>query len=194
MICAPEQVAELFRRAQKIQAVLLDVDGVFTNGEIVYTSGDEEIKHYDAHDGLGIKMAQTAGLLVGIISARESKAIRRRAADLKIDILYLGRYDKLNAYLEFQKAYPLPDEAVCFVGDDLPDIPVLQQVGLPVAVRNASLPVKQAARFVTKRPGGRGAVREVIEFILHARGQLEETIQRLSTLHRQAGETIEAEE
>ena len=193
MICAPELVSEMFRRARQIRALLFDVDGVFTDGKIIYTTDGKEIKQYDAHDGLGIKMAQTADLLTGIISARESEAIRIRAADLKIDILYLGRYDKLNAYHDFQKTYQLKDEEICFVGDDLPDIPVLLAVGFPVAVENASEPVKQAARFVTKYPGGQGAIREVVEFILHAQQKREQVIKQLSNLH-QSVSTIDDEE
>ena len=125
----------------------------------------------------GIKLAHHAGLKTAVISARESKAIRHRMGELHVENLYLGRFDKLNAFRALSDDLGIDARQYCFVGDDLPDIPVLQQVGLPVAVRNAMPEVKEAARFSTRKAGGRGAVREVIEFILHAQGRLNDVRQ-----------------
>ncbi|RMF61990.1 MAG: 3-deoxy-D-manno-octulosonate 8-phosphate phosphatase [Calditrichaeota bacterium] len=191
MICPVPRVGEMFRRARNVEALLFDVDGVFTDGKIIYTTTGEEIKHYDAHDGQGVKIAQAAGLRVGMISARESDAIRVRAADLKIEILYLGRYDKLNALTEFIDTYEIEASRICFMGDDLPDIPVLEQVGFPVAVQNAVAAVKETTPFHTTRQGGRGAVREVVEFILYARGIRDEMMEKMNELHHLAGQEKE---
>jgi 3-deoxy-D-manno-octulosonate 8-phosphate phosphatase (KDO 8-P phosphatase) len=169
----------VLNRAKKIRVILMDVDGVMTRGDIVYDSNGLEIKHFNAHDGLGIKLARLAGLKTGIISSRESGTIRVRAAELKMDHLYLGRDDKLRAFQELQGIVKLPMEEFCFIGDDLPDIPVLQAVGLGIAVKNASELTKKNAHFVTHGRGGEGAVREVVEIILNARGLMDETIKKL---------------
>lgn len=169
----------VLNRARKIRVILMDVDGVMTRGEIVYDSNGLEIKHFNAHDGLGIKMARLAGLKTGIISTRESGTIRVRAAELRMDHLYLGRDDKLQAFRELQGILKLPPEEFCFIGDDLPDIPVLQVVGLGIAVKNALELTKKNAHFVTHDRGGEGAVREVVEIILNSRGLMNETIKKL---------------
>lgn len=179
MICNPRRVGELFRRAQAVRAILFDIDGVFTDGYIIYDSEGREIKHFNCLDGQAIKMARLGGLKTGIISARESEAIRIRARELHIDGLRLGRHDKLAACRELQKELNLREEEICFVGDDLPDIPVLERVGLPVAVANAAVAVKARCPFYTRREGGRGAIREVVEFVLHARGELESVVEQV---------------
>ncbi|MFQ5583064.1 MAG: KdsC family phosphatase, partial [Calditrichia bacterium] len=122
----------------------------------------------------GIRLVHEAGLKTGLISARESEAIRIRAKELGIHFLYLGKYDKLKSYEELKKQTGLKDENFCFIADDLPDIPVLSRVGFPVAVRNASPQAKESTRFITKREGG--AVREVMEFILHTQGKLDNVL------------------
>jgi len=138
-----------------------------------------EIKHFDAHDGQGIKLAKAAGLKTGIISARESGTIRKRATEIRMDYLYLGQDKKLPAFVELKEKLKLASENFCFIGDDLPDIPVLREVGLAVAVRNATAPTKEAAHYITRRPGGRGAVREVIELILDAQGSMETAVRKI---------------
>ena len=168
--------AEILKRARMIEVILMDVDGVLTAGMIVYDSNGLEIKHFNAHDGLGIKLARIAGLKTGIISARGSGTIRKRASEIGIDYLLLGRFNKLTAFRELQKQLKLKPENFCFMGDDLPDVPVLRQVGLAVAVRNAMDLVKENAHYVTQKKGGDGAVREVTELILNARGLLESAI------------------
>ncbi|NIS37719.1 HAD hydrolase family protein [Candidatus Saccharibacteria bacterium] len=174
MICDPSIVGELFKRASSICAIVFDIDGCFTDGHIVYNVKAEETKSFDAHDGFGIKLAHFAGLETGIISARDSKAIRHRANELNINTLFLGSYEKLDGYQLLKKKLQLQDNQVCYIGDDLPDIPVLEKVGLPVAVNNATDVVKKSARFMTRRNGGRGAVREVVDFVLHVQGKLED--------------------
>jgi len=137
------------------------------------------IKHFNAHDGLGVKLARAAGIKTGIISARESGTIRKRAAEIKMDYLNLGRFDKLPAFKEFLEESQINPEECCFIGDDLPDIPVMRQVGLAVAVRNATDLVKENAHYITQKAGGDGAVREVIELILDAQGKLSDAIQKI---------------
>lgn len=184
MICPPELESEMQNRAKKVKVVLMDVDGVLTNMEIVYNSGGQEIKFFNSHDGLGIRLGHEAGLKTGLISARDSEAIRIRAGELKIEYLYLGKYHKSKSYDAFKEESGYQDEEVCFVGDDLPDIPVLQQVGFPVAVQNATFPTKEVARFMTEKEGGRGAVREVMEFILLTQGKLNKVMEYIIRLDR----------
>jgi len=183
VICPPHLSQELFRRAAGIKAIALDVDGVFTDGHIIYNVEGQETKMYNAHDGHGIRMAGWAGIEMAIISARESNAIRVRATELGIPHLYLGRFDKYNAFTTLCQTLQLPEEAFCFVGDDLPDIAVFERVGLPVAVQNATLRVKDATPFHTRRNGGEGAIREVVEFVLHAQGRLESEFERHHPKH-----------
>jgi 3-deoxy-D-manno-octulosonate 8-phosphate phosphatase (KDO 8-P phosphatase) len=171
--------SDIFKRARKVKVILMDVDGVMTRGMIVYDSNGLEIKHFNAHDGLGIKLATLSGLKTGIISARESGTIRTRAKELKMDYLYLGREKKLDAFQELQKDLNLALENFCFIGDDLPDIPVLKQVGFAVAVKNASQMTREVAHYVTERDGGEGAVREVVEIILNAQEKLDRAIVKL---------------
>lgn len=170
---------EIKERARKIKLIVTDVDGVMTAGMIVYDSNGLEIKHFSAHDGLGIKMAKVVGIKSGIISARESGTIRKRAAEVEIDYLYLGRFKKLAAFKELLRESRMHPEQCCYVGDDLPDVPVLKQAGLAVAVANASDLTKNFAHYVTQRSGGEGAVREVVELILNSQGKLETAIQKM---------------
>ncbi len=181
---AGEVTEEIRRRAREVEVILMDVDGVLTAGMIVYDSNGVEIKHFNAHDGLGIKLARLAGLLTGIISMRDSETIRKRAKELGIDFLFLGRIDKLTAFNALRDKLKLPPEKFCFIGDDLPDVPVLRQVGLAVAVKNAVERVKENAHYITGKPGGDGAVREVIEMVLDAQDKLEESINKLWALNR----------
>lgn len=177
MICKPELEQEMLQKAKKVKVILMDVDGVLTNGDIVYNSNGEEIKHFNAHDGLGIRLSNEAGLKTGLISARDSEAIRKRAKELRIDILYLGKYNKLKSYQDFKEKYNYGDDQVCFLGDDLPDLLVFNCVDFPIAVQNASKAVKEKVPFHTEREGGKGAVREAIEFILQAQGKLDKAME-----------------
>jgi 3-deoxy-D-manno-octulosonate 8-phosphate phosphatase (KDO 8-P phosphatase) len=175
----PEIPPEIRVRAKKIKVILMDVDGVLTRGDIIYDSNGLEIKHFNAHDGQGIKLARTAGLKVGIISSRESGTIETRATELGMHYLYLGKDKKLRAFEELKYETGLNSDNFCFIGDDLPDYPVLKEVGLGVAVKNAVPLVRKNAHYVTSVRGGEGAVREVVEIILDSQDLLESAIQKI---------------
>ncbi len=170
---------DVLNRARSIKVILMDVDGVMTAGKIVYDSRGVEIKHFNAHDGLAIKLASAAGIKTGIISSRESGTIRTRAAELKMDYLYLGRYDKLTALRELQETIQVQLKHICFIGDDLPDIPIMKEVGLAIAVNNATEMTKSYAHYVSQKSGGEGAVREVVEIILESQNMLEHAINKI---------------
>lgn len=170
---------EVLERARKIQVIMMDVDGVLTHGKIVYDSRGIEIKHFNAHDGLAFKLAKVAGLKTGILSSRESGTIRTRATELQIDYLYLGKYKKISVLQDFMKYNNIKSEYICFIGDDLPDVPVMKEVGLAVAVQNATEMTKKFAHYITNKPGGEGAVREVVELILSSKNLLESSVQKI---------------
>ncbi|MGH9792593.1 MAG: KdsC family phosphatase [Candidatus Acidiferrales bacterium] len=163
------------RRAKNVRILLMDVDGVLTDGRIWLQSWPDgtaqEIKGFSAYDGAGLKLACIAGLRTGVITGRDSAATARRAKELDMEFVYQGRAEKLAAYEEVLRKAGVSDEEVCFIGDDLPDLQVLQRAGLAVAVANASPETKKAAHYVTKRAGGESAVREVVELILKAQGK-----------------------
>jgi len=160
----------------------MDVDGVLTDGKLHFSSDGQEFKSFDVQDGHGIAMAQRAGLVLGIISGRPSKATERRAADLGVKILKQAATNKMDMVNEVKRDHGLHDEEICFVGDELVDLPVLRRVGFAVAVPNAMDEVKQVAHFVTKHRGGDGAVREVIEMILKAQGSWTKVVAKYMAL------------
>lgn len=166
---------QITQRAKKVRILLVDVDGVLTDGRVWLASlpdgTAQEIKGFSAYDGAGLKLAKMGGLKTGLITGRESAATTRRAGELDMDFVYQKRPLKLEAYEEILKRAGARDADVAFVGDDLPDLPVLKRAGLAVAVANASPETKRAAHFVTRRAGGDGAVREVVELILKAQGK-----------------------
>jgi 3-deoxy-D-manno-octulosonate 8-phosphate phosphatase (KDO 8-P phosphatase) len=161
-------------RAAKIRLVVVDVDGVLTDGKIVYGDGTE-MKHFAVVDGLGITLARRARIEVAFITVRQSEAIRRRATDLGVIELHEGVRRKWDRLKEIMGRYDLSPEQVAYVGDDLVDLVPMRKVGLPIAVANAAREVKETAAFVTERRGGDGAVREALEMILKAKGVWEET-------------------
>ena len=156
---------------KKIKVIAMDVDGVMTDGRIIYDSHGQELKFFDVQDGYGIARARREGIKTAVISARCSNAVKARTKDLKFDKVYLGANPKLEAYAQMLKVFNVEDHEVCYLGDDMPDLGVLGRVGLAVAVANAALEVKEAADYVTAHSGGRGAVREVIELVLKAQGR-----------------------
>ena len=160
----------LDRRLRNIRCLLLDVDGVLTDGKLHFTSDGEEFKSFDALDGHGIAMALRVGLTIGFISGRPSKATTQRAADLGVKIVLQKPSNKMDMVEEVKRQHGFANDEIAFVGDELVDLPPLRRVGLAVAVSNAVDEVKRAAHYVTRRRGGDGAVREVIEMILKARG------------------------
>jgi len=157
-------------RFAEVKVVVSDVDGVLTSGDIILGPNGEEWKRFDSQDGAGIKYLIRAGIPMALITGRWSEAVLKRAAELGIGKVIVGAKEKLPALDEILGHFGLPAERTCYIGDDLPDIPVMRKVGCPVAVANARPEVKGLACYVTRAEGGRGAVREVIEQILKAQG------------------------
>jgi 3-deoxy-D-manno-octulosonate 8-phosphate phosphatase (KDO 8-P phosphatase) len=175
---------EIISRARQIELLLLDCDGVLTDGGLHYTFDGKRVmegaKVFHIHDGQGLKLAREAGLRLGVISGRVSPALTARARDLQIDRLHQGIDDKLSVYEQIKTDEGLADARIAYVGDDLPDLPVMRRVGLAVAVADAVEEVRECAHFVTKKPGGRGAAREVVELLLKAQDKWRESLQRYS--------------
>lgn len=168
--------SNVLKSAQKIKLLLLDVDGVLTNGRLYYGNSGEELKAFDIQDGLGIKLLQSAGIKVGIITGRSSDLVKRRANELSIDPLIQGREDKLTALNELLKDMNFDFEEIAYVGDDLPDLAVVRRVGLGITPANGNHILASQALWQTKKSGGNGAVREVAELILIAQGKLESVL------------------
>ena len=156
--------------ARPIRMILSDVDGVLTDGSITIDNAGIESKTFHVRDGLGIKPWQRQQFYFGLLTARNSQVVKLRAAELGIDLVRQGFTDKLPVALELLEQLKLQPHEVCYIGDDLQDLPLLKQVGLPVAVADAAPEVCAAAQWVTQRPGGKGAVRELIERLLKAKG------------------------
>lgn len=173
-----DQLADLAARAAAIELLLLDVDGVLTDGSVIYADDGSELKRFHVRDGSGLKLWRAAGKRVAIVSGRKSVAVERRAAELGISPVLQGRDDKIAALTEVLTATGLRPEQVCAVGDDLPDVPVLRRCGLAVAVADACPELRAVATYVTTTPGGRGAVREAIEWLLKASGRWNELVAR----------------
>ncbi len=167
---------EVFRRAKKIRLLTLDADGVLTDGKLYLDGHGNEWQSFHIRDGHGIKLCLVAGIQVAIFSGRVSEAVRRRAEELGVKYLYQGQRDKVLCYEELKAELGIEDEEVCFVGDDLVDVPLLKRVGLPVVVADGVKEAKEVAFYVTEAPGGQGAVREVCELILKAQGKWEELL------------------
>lgn len=157
-------------RATRVEAIVFDVDGVLTRGDLLY-GADGEQKVFDVQDGHGFVLARQAGLKLALLSGRSGAALRRRAEDLKVDALREGVVRKGSALRELCGILRVKPDEVCYVGDDLIDLPALREAGFPVAVANAVQEVRERAAWVTTRYGGEGAAREVIEFILKAKGR-----------------------
>lgn len=153
-------------RLQKIQLLLLDVDGVLTDGRIIYGSDGTETKAFDVKDGHGLKLLQRAGIRVGIITGRQSPVVSHRAKELGIEILYQGAKDKMVPFAEILAETGLGVEEIAYVGDDIVDLPILLKVGFSATVADALPEVKQHVHYITERVGGRAAVREVCDLIL----------------------------
>ncbi len=153
-------------KIKKIKVLAMDVDGVLTDGRIIINGDGSETKNFDVQDGFGLVLLKKAGLKTAVISARSAKAVTARTKDLIIDKVYQNAFPKIKAYETMLKALRVSDAEVCFIGDDLPDIPVLRRVGFAVAVPNAVVEVKRVCDHITTKSGGAGAVREVVELIL----------------------------
>ncbi len=164
----------LKKRAARIELVLMDVDGTMTDGSVTLLSQSDgtalEIKTFDAHDGQGLTLAQTAGLRTGCITGRESAALLRRAHEMKMEFVYMKQPVKMPAYEEILEKTAIADSAVAYIGDDLPDLPLMRRVGLAIAVGDAVPEVKAAAHYTTRALAGHGAVREAVELVLKSKG------------------------
>lgn len=163
--------------SKKIKLLLLDVDGVLTNGQIVIGQSGELCKAFHVADGLGISIAQRLGLKVGIITGRKSAIVEKRAQELGIEILYMGIANKLGALQEIVTAEKISLAEVAYMGDDLNDLAVLQKVGFAAAPANAAVEVKERVHYIAHRSGGQGAVRELVEYILKEQGLWKKAIQ-----------------
>lgn len=172
----------LKKRAAQIKLLLMDVDGTMTDGGVILLSQPDgsalELKTFDAHDGQGLTLAHTAGIRTGCITGRESPALLRRAHEMKMEFIYMKQPTKIPAYEEILRKAGVPDSAVAYIGDDLPDLTVMRRVGLAVAVGDAVPEVKKAAHFVTKSVAGHGAIRDAVELILKSKGIWEEMIDK----------------
>ncbi|MBN1917420.1 MAG: HAD-IIIA family hydrolase [Verrucomicrobia bacterium] len=153
-----------------IRLIIIDVDGVLTDGTVLVGEAGEPTKRFHVHDGLGLKLAMQAGKIVALMTSAGSEGLLRRAEQLGIERVYQYVPEKGRAYEELRDELGLRDEEICYIGDDLIDLAPMTRAGLPVAVANAVDEVKAVARFVTTRPGGQGAVREVVERILNEEG------------------------
>lgn len=167
---------KLSERCQTIELILTDVDGVLTDGGVIFDNRGIESKRFHIRDGLGIKLWQRAGGKFGIITGRSSHVVELRAAELGIDLVRQGADDKLTAARDIFCELNLQPEQVCYIGDDLPDLSLAQQVGLAVAVADACAELRAVAHQVTEAAGGEGAVREVVELILKAQQRWAELI------------------
>lgn len=159
-------------KAKKIKLLLLDVDGVLTDGRIVLDNQGNELKAFHVRDGHGIKMAQQAGILVGIITGRKSEVVNIRARELGITEVYQGMHEKILVYDTILNKYGLLDDNVAYMGDDVVDVGIFKRTGFAVTVADADPSVKPYVDMVTKTAGGRGAVREFINLILKHQGKL----------------------
>jgi 3-deoxy-D-manno-octulosonate 8-phosphate phosphatase (KDO 8-P phosphatase) len=169
-------------RANRVKVLLFDVDGVLTNGDITIIPDANgkgvEVKSFHAHDGLGVSLARLAGLKLGFVTKRMSQTVALRAHDLKIEHVYQGQAYKMQAVEKIMAAESCTLEEIAYVGDDIIDLPVMRKVGLAIATANAREQVKRAAHYVTPLAGGAGAGRDAIDFILTARGILDQTIEQ----------------
>ena len=169
-------------RARNIRVLLFDVDGVLTNGDITIIpkldGSGAEVKGFHAHDGLGISLARLGGIRVGFITKRQSQTVAIRARDLKLEFVYQGQHHKLNALNDILSRTGLTVDEIAYVGDDIVDLPVMRVCGLAIATANARPQVKAEAHWITPLPGGQGAGRDAIDFILEAQGSLKRVIEQ----------------
>lgn len=168
---------DLPARARGIRLLVLDVDGVLTNGRLYYGANGDELKAFHIHDGLGLKMLRATGVEVAIVTGRTSRAVELRAENLGVPHVFQGVGDKLAAFEQLRKQLTLPAEAVAAMGDDLPDLPVLRRCGLAACVPEAPALVRSHSHYIAERGGGAGAVRELCELVMAAQGTLEAGMQ-----------------
>ena len=169
---------EITERAKRVKVLITDIDGVMTDGRIVYSMYGDELKFFDVTDGFGISLLNRAGIKTVIMTAKKSKVVKMRGRDLKVARVYAGFIDKLIPFNDLLKRFKVSAEDICFIGDDLIDLPVLKRVGFAVSVPNAAEDVKAAAHYITSKSGGRGAVRETCELILKSQDKWNQATSR----------------
>lgn len=162
---------QLRKKFKKIKLLLLDVDGVLTDGRIIYDSRGRDLKFFDVHDGMGVYLLKKAGIRTLLVTAKGSQTIIPRARDMQVEEVLQDIPKKSVILDKVMKKYAVKKDEVCFVGDDLVDLGLMKRVGLAIAVRNACAEIKKASDYITARTGGRGAVREVAELILKSQGK-----------------------
>ncbi|NVK20970.1 MAG: 3-deoxy-manno-octulosonate-8-phosphatase KdsC [Kangiellaceae bacterium] len=170
----PQYPTELVAKAKAIKLVICDVDGVLSNGQVIFGNHGEELKTFNIKDGLGLKSLMNNGIEVAIITGRQSHIVEKRCAELGIKHLYQGKSDKVSSYHELCQKLSVNPDQVCHVGDDLPDLPLFQLSGLGISVADGHWFVQQNAHWITTNKGGFGAVREITDMILFSQGKLSE--------------------
>ncbi|HEY6375801.1 MAG TPA: HAD hydrolase family protein [Edaphobacter sp.] len=182
-------------KAKNIKVLIFDVDGVLTDGQIFVIPGPDgkgiESKGFAAHDGLGITLGRLGGLRIGIITKRNSQTVAIRARDLKLEFVYQGQAHKMNAIRDILAKTSYTIDQLAYVGDDIIDLPVMRQCGLSIATANARQQVKDVAHYITPNPGGQGAGRDAVDFILSAQGTLEQVIEQYLDEDNVAAETAD---
>lgn len=169
-------IESILNKAQQVRLLVLDVDGVLTDGKLYFSSQGDELKAFCTLDGQGIKLLKDSGVNVGIITGRQSALVAKRAEDLGISIIHQGREDKLVALDSILSIEKLAYKDVAYIGDDLPDLACIRKVGLGITVPNAHAELKKHAYCITTQSGGDGAVREVCDWILQAQGNYDSAI------------------
>ncbi|WP_457635000.1 KdsC family phosphatase [Persephonella sp.] len=164
--------------AKSIRWFIMDVDGVLTDGGIIYDSNGGELKKFCVKDGMGITLLHNVGIKTAILTSRRSPMVEKRAKELGIDEVIQGAKNKLQLYEKLKEKYSVIDDQILYVGDDFPDLPVLRRVGFPVCVKNSPEEIKSVCVYITKKEGGNGAVREVAELLLKLQGKYEEAIKK----------------
>jgi 3-deoxy-D-manno-octulosonate 8-phosphate phosphatase (KDO 8-P phosphatase) len=171
----------ILAKARNIRMVLLDVDGVMTDGRVLLMPDGQEVKFFSIHDGFGMVCAMKAGIRIGIISGRSSPSLKLRCQELNIEDLFMDKMDKLPVLEQICKERNLTYEQIAFIGDDVPDLPVLEKVGLSVAPSNAHESVKTRVDLVLTKSGGDGAVREFLDLLLQAQGKAESILKKFTS-------------
>jgi len=166
----------ILMKVKQIKLLLLDVDGVLTDGRIIYDSRGRDSKFFDVHDGMGVYVLSKAGIKTILITAKGSRTIKPRAKDMRVAEVFADVSPKSAVLDKITKKYSVTLEEICFVGDDLVDLCLMRRVGFPIAVFNACPEIKRSAMYITLREGGRGAVREVAELILKTQGKWQDII------------------
>jgi len=170
-------VQEIIEKARNLKLLILDVDGVLTDGRLFFDDQGKEYKCFHARDGHGIKLLRQSGVEVAAISGRRSNSVAIRMKNLGVEYVYQGHEDKVAAFNEIIQALSIKPEQVAHVGDDLIDLPIMTRVGLSIAVSDANFAVKEYADWCTETPGGLGAVREICDFIMQSQGTFEAVLQ-----------------